>query len=140
VGQEIRRFHDTMRFPLFPPTALLILAAACTALQPIGPEQLIGPHAPRTVLLTRVDHSVVVLDYPHVIDDTLVGVADGARQRVLLAQTAAIEAREAAPGRTAALVLGGVVAAVAATYLVNKATTHGCNLGYCTPAGWETCC
>ena len=110
-----------MRFPFLPlplgallarAGACLLVTGACTTLRSIGRDELRGPNPPSSVRVTQADHSTVVLHAPKVVGDTLEGTVNGVRQQVPLSQTTAIQAREAAPDRTAALVFGaGAVAA-----------------------------
>jgi hypothetical protein len=71
------------------------------------------------------DHSTVVLYGPRVVGDTLVGsTMNGVRQHVVFSQTLAIQAREAAPDRTAGLIFGTV--AVVGAIVVFETMKGGC--------------
>ncbi len=100
-----RRFFT--RSPLTLLITCLTITAACTTLRPVEPDELRGPSRPERVRITEINDSTVVLRTPKVVGDTLIGTVDGARRTFLLAQATAIQAREPAPGRTAALVGGG---------------------------------
>jgi hypothetical protein len=120
----------------------LILAVACTTLQPIRPEQLTGPNAPKSVLVIGAGDSAVVVDEPHVVGDTLVGIANGVRQQFLLSPQTTIEVRQAAPARTGALLVGGLAAATALTYVLaeKQSGSSHCD-GYCPfPLGVSVIC
>jgi hypothetical protein len=105
--------------------ACLLLAGGCTALRPVGPEELSGPSRPDSARVMLADHSTVVLYGPRVVGDTLVGTTmNGVRRHVLLSQTTAIQVRESAPDRTVGLVFG-IVAAVGAI-VVFETMKGGC--------------
>jgi hypothetical protein len=103
-------------------------------MRPVQPEELRSPRPPESVRVTLADHSTVVVYAPRVVGDTLVGVTIyGARQHFLVSRTTTIQAREAAPDRTAGLVLlsaSGVLAL--AIYLVERPPTPP-PPGYCPP-------
>jgi hypothetical protein len=128
----------------------LVLLGACTTLRDIRPAQLQGLDLPDSVRVTQTDHSVMVLHVPHVVADTLEGIFRGlgtaVPQRLPLSQVAAIQVRQPAPARTAALVIGGTAVTVALTYFlieqVNAATMKCaiCPSSSVTSGGAGTCC
>jgi hypothetical protein len=99
----------------------LILAAACTTLRPVEPDELRGPNAPDRVRVTKTDDSTVVLRTPKIVGDTLVGFVNDTRRTFLLSQTTAIQGWEPAPGCTAIFIFAGMTGAFA--LLVTETTT-----------------
>jgi len=116
----------------------LIVAAACTTLRPVEPDELRGPNPPDRVRVAKTDDSTVVLHTPRLVGDTLVGFVNGARRAFALSQTTEIEMCEADPGRTAAAVVFGGSSAVL-TYLVIEVGNAGPHAvapqGNCCPPG-----
>jgi len=129
----MKRMQQVAISLLFPPLALIaLLAAACTTLRPVEPDDLIGADAPDRVQVTEQDRTVVVFHQPRVVGDTLIGTVNGVSQRLLLWQGAAIQVREPAPERTANLVVGGGVAAIVLIAIVApklSAKALGCTCG-----------
>jgi len=99
-GRTIRRLSL-----LGTPAGLLLVGAACYSMHPVVPSALASAHAPDRVWLTRADRSTVVLQSPRLEGDTLLGTVDGAPQRLLLSQAAAIMTRSTATPRTIVLVM-----------------------------------
>ncbi len=104
------------------------LVAGCTRwkTQDIAPEQVIAEKKPKLIRVTRADYSVVLLEAPHIVADSLIGMARAEgnqalrlRRRVALPleEIRMIEVHEIDGGRTALLVAGiglTVIAVVAA--------------------------
>ena len=104
------------------------LVAGCTRwkTQDIAPEQVIAEKKPKLIRVTRADYSVVLLEAPHIVADSLIGMAriDGnpaPRRRVALPleEIRKVEVQGIDGGKTALLVVGigltvAVVAAAAA--------------------------
>jgi hypothetical protein len=76
----------------------------------VAPAQLGETREWDRVWVTRSDRSTVVVSAPEVRDDTLRGFVDGAYQEMPLSDAVAMEVREGAEGRTAALVIGSLAA------------------------------
>jgi hypothetical protein len=88
--------------------------AGCTSIAPIAaPEQYISSKHPRTVWLTRNNHSVVRVDGPRLIGDTVVGSVAGEYTEVPLSEVTRAVAVQPSQGKTiaAALIGGGATAA-----------------------------
>ncbi len=90
----------------------LLLATGCTTVRTVQPAELSPPHPPRRTWVTRVDRSVMALDSARVSADTVIGIVNGARQRLPLSEVTVLRVREASPDRTAALVFFSAPAAV----------------------------
>ena len=103
---------------------LPVTIAACRSwrAEPLNSVAPVAVRHPSAVRLTRVDGSRVVLRYPALVADTLVGSYD-AEARIALADIRALETRGFSGARTAAL--AGVVAAVVAVVKVHTACS-GC--------------
>ena len=122
----LRRIVATVLIPIVP------LAAACTAVAPIrSPGQFVSTHQPPRLWITRSDNSVVLLESPKAVGDTLAGFVEGQYVEVPLANVRQVRARRAVPSRTALLVGAGVVAA-AGMALVITGSGGGGGSGLCT--------
>jgi len=108
---------------------LPVTIAACRSwrAEPLNSVAPVAVRHPSAVRLTRVDGSRVVLRYPALVADTLVGSysvgSQDAEARIALADIRALETRGFSGARTAAL--AGVVAAVVAVVKVHTACS-GC--------------
>jgi hypothetical protein len=112
-------------------TVWVTLTAACTALQPVKPAALNAPSRPKSVVVTRADHTRIVVNQPEVSGDTLTGMANGARQSIPLSDVLSIRAREHDPQRTRnAVVLGLGAVAVVGVVLLNSRNS-GKSSGFC---------
>ena len=97
------------------------LLAACTTVRTVERAELSPPNPLTRVLVTRADHSTVVVDYPRVSADSLIGVVSGWPERLPLSEVALLRVREPSPERTAGLVFVGAAGVLAfALYLVDK--------------------
>jgi hypothetical protein len=97
--------------------AVAILVAGCTTwrVQWVSPEAVIRRDQPRTIEVTFVDSSRVVLDEPRIVGDSLVGEnAHGAVESVALAHVAYVAVRRGDGAGNAGLVLLGALAAFVA--------------------------
>ena len=110
MTQQRRILHKTV--------AQRVLAAivatsliACTTVGPSrSPQKDITVREPRTVWLTRTNGSVIRVDGPRMIGDTVIGAVEGQYAEVPLSQVTRVAAVEPAPGKTiAAAALGGAV-------------------------------
>jgi hypothetical protein len=104
----------------------LLLTAACTSVHTVQSADLSPPNPPTRLWVMREDHSTVVVDYPRVSADSLIGVVRGWPERLPLSEVAVLRVREPAPDRTAALVFGAVVAAGAVSLF--EISKGGCTL------------
>ena len=98
-----------LRFPLRSLSvgagACLLLTAGCTAMRAVDRADLSPPNPPTRAWVTRADHTTVVFDSARVSADTLIGSVDGQPQRLPLSEATVLRVREAAPDRTAKLVV-----------------------------------
>ena len=91
----------------------LVLAAlastACHTMKPVSLEQL-NVLRPERAWVTESDRSVVLLDDPKVVGDTLVGYVGRRRAKLPSAELQQLRVRAPAPARTTLLVVGSVAA------------------------------
>lgn len=92
---------------------LPLVALACSTLAPVrqAPTAFITAHAPDAVWITKTDNSVVVLEGPKVLGDTLGGFVGRDYVEIPLSSVQSLSARRPAKGRTALLIGASVVAA-----------------------------
>lgn len=97
--------------------ALMGLCAAlgCTSVGPVAePQKYIAAKQPRTVWVTRSNRSVVRVDGPRMIGDTVVGSVSGEYTEIPLTDVTRVAAVQSARGKTiAAAALGGAATAAA---------------------------
>ncbi|SRR6266566_1779027 len=119
-----------MRFPLRFLRILAVsalLTAACTSMRTVERPDLSPPNLPSRVWVTRADHSTVVVDYPRVSADSLIGMVKGWPERLPLSAVTVLRVREASADRTAGLVFLSVTGAVAlAVHFVDRASPSPC--------------
>ena len=82
-------------------------------MRPVERADLSPPNPPSRVWVTRADHSTVVVDYPRVSADSLIGVVNGWPERLPLSEVTVLRVREPAPDRTAGLVFLGAMGVMA---------------------------
>jgi hypothetical protein len=95
--------------------SLSVLLASCSTVRTVQPTELSLPHAPARVWVTRADQTIVVFDSARVSADSLIGLVDGAPERLPLSEAAVLRARLPSEAHTAALaavVVGTAAAAV----------------------------
>src|SRR3989442_5970170 len=97
---------------------LLASLTACTTFQPVSPREYIPISHPRQIYITRSDNSVVVMQLPKLLGDTLVGYVNGDYQEMTLSQAKQVNARVAANGRTAVAVAAAVSGVAVASALM----------------------
>jgi hypothetical protein len=93
-----------------------LASAACHTMSPVALDQLRGIQ-PNRVWVTRGDQSVVVVSNPQVLGDTLVGFVNRKYQVMPLASLKQLRVARAAPRRTAALVVAGIVGLAVGGYM-----------------------
>lgn len=108
---------------------LALFLSSCTSWQvpTVGPEQVIADDHPSKIRVTRKDHSVVELQQPRVVGDTLLGIvkapsgaaSSGLEYRVLLADVATVEVRMTDGTKTGLLAMGLAAAAVIGAVMVH---------------------
>src|SRR5215471_17540315 len=96
---------------------LLCSEFACTSFGPISPKEYIPIEHPTRVWVTKSDNSVVKVQLPKLLGDTLVGYVNGDYQEMILSQTKQVQAKRLQSGRTA-LMAGAVVLGVVTTGVV----------------------
>ena len=104
------------RVGAFVAASLLATAlVSCTSVGPVSnPASYIASKQPRTVWLTRTNKSVVKVDGPRMLGDTVIGSVGGDYTEIPLTDVTRVAAVEPAKGKTiAAAALGGVVTAAA---------------------------
>jgi hypothetical protein len=108
-------------------TALVLLLTylpACSTwrVENVPPAQLVQSEAPSEVRITRADSSTLVLGFPRVVGDSLLGRAGGAQLGIPVTDVRAIATRHGDAGKTALLALG-VLGAVIAVAVVADCTS-----------------
>jgi len=96
---------------------LALAGAGCTTVAPIqSPGKYIAGNKPRSVWLTKANKSVVRVDGPRMVGDTVVGAVSGEYTEIPLAEVMRASAIQADKGKTvlAAVLGGGVTIAAAA--------------------------
>jgi hypothetical protein len=94
---------------------LIACLTGCTTVAPIAsPGKFIAGKQPRSVWLTRTNHSVVRVDGPRMVGDTVVGAVAGEYTEIPLSDVTRAAAMQNAPGKTIAVAaLGGAVTVAA---------------------------
>lgn len=97
------------------------LLGACASWQParVSPTVLVEADNPDKVRVLQTDGTTYVLHDPRLVSDTLVGKADSAERRVLLASVAELAVRKVTTGgviNIAGLVVVGVFVALLARF------------------------
>ena len=107
-----------MKIPLWV-TLVAATAVGCTTVGPVAsPAKYIAGKQPRTVWLTRANNSVVRVDGPRMIGDTVVGAVGGEYTEIPLADVKRVAAVQSAPGKTIAVGAVGGAATVAALVVI----------------------
>jgi len=100
---------------------LVVGLAACHSMQQVHPSEINTLRAGRVWVTRASDHTKFELIDPKVQGDTLEGLAFGEYEKLPVSETADIEARKAAPMRTAALIAGVAGVALAGiVYMGNR--------------------
>ena len=91
---------------------MLVLVTACSSMQPVAqPREFLESRQPSVVWLSRdAVQSMVAMDAPRLMGDSVVGLVEGDYQEIPLASVKAMQARQYSRGRTI-----GFLAAIAAT-------------------------
>ena len=111
--------------------AIVLGAGACHSWSHVGtPEQVIARAGTGTIQVTKTDSSVVLVQYPKLVRDTLIGMStDSTRARVAipLSEVKSVAEREVSLARTAGAayltILGGLFVAllvISVALLANK--------------------
>ncbi len=101
--------------------SLVLLATACSTMVVVpSPAQFVATKSPRMVWVTKTDNTVLALQSPQIIADTIGGFVKGDFIELPLSSVLSMRARHPAPRRTALLVsgltLGGAVALAVALH------------------------
>jgi len=109
-------------------TALLTATVAgCTTIAPIqSPGRYIAGQKPRSVWLTKTNRSVVRVDGPRMVGDTVVGSVSGEYTEIPLSDVTRASAIRSDKGKTilAAVLGGGVTIAAAAVIFSHGGSGH----------------
>ena len=108
--------------------ALIPTLVACTTFGPVAPQDFIVAHRPPNVWVTGPDGSVVVVERPSFLGDTLTGFVNNRYREIPPDKIQLVKAHRAAPGRTALLMVGSMVSVIAVAVLVSRS-------GPCTVSG-----
>jgi hypothetical protein len=104
---------------------------------PIPAREYLRIEHPSRIWITRSDNTVVKMQAPKVLGDTLVGYVNGEFQEIQLSQTKMVQAKRPQSGRTALAIAVGVVGVVVAAKLVTGSgsvcTMWNGQLGYYVP-------
>jgi hypothetical protein len=97
---------------------VIATVAGCTSVEPVQqPAKYIAGKQPRTVWLTKANHSVVRVDGPRMLGDTVIGSVAGEYTEIPLNDVTRVAAEQSSKGKTiAAATIGG--AAVAGALIV----------------------
>lgn len=114
----------------------LLLAAACTSIQPVQPTQFIPSHKPQQVSVWTRPDSVVVLQSPLIVGDSLVGAVFGERWGIPLKKVMRVEAT-APDARRTWLLVAGVAASVAGAYVMSSNGSKNSGTVPCPPDGCD---
>jgi hypothetical protein len=118
--------------------ALMLTLSACTSFGPVPAREYLPIEHPTNIWITKSDNTVVRMQAPKLIGDTLVGYVNGDFQEVMLSQTKQIQAKRPQPGRTALAVGAGVVG-VAAVAVLAAGKGSPCVKWDGTQGGWVPC-
>lgn len=110
--------------------------AGCTSIGPVdSPGHYIAAKQPRRVWITKQNRSVVRMDGPRMLGDTVIGSVAGEYTEVPLSEVTRIAAEQSSKGKTiAAALLGGGVTAAALVVIFS----HSGNGASCNPCVGDT--
>jgi hypothetical protein len=119
---------------------LVALAAACSTLAPVRekPTAFIEAHSPDFVWITKTDNSVVVLEGPKVLGDTLAGFVGRGYVEIPLSSVQSLSARRPAKGRTA-LLIGGIALAAGGVAIAILSSGGSAGAPICTNPDPNSC-
>lgn len=107
--------------------ALLVAgAAACTSVGPV-PTSYIASKQPRTVWLTKSNRSVVKVDGPRMLGDTVIGSVGGEYTEIPLTDVTRVAAVQSSKGKTIAASALGAAAVGGALIVIFKHSGSGNN-------------
>lgn len=117
-----------------------LASAACHTKQPIPLDQL-NILKPDRAWVTQADNTVILIDGPQVLGDTLVGYVNGNYEEMPLSQFKQVVVQKGSTSRTVALIaviaagFGGMVYA-----LTGGKETFNCDPSYCEEHPEDMCC
>jgi hypothetical protein len=118
---------------------MLLLSAlastACGTTKSVSLEQL-NALKPDRAWVTSGDQSVVLVLYPHVVGDTLVGYLDGQEGQLPTAGVRQVTVRTVAPARTA-LLTAGIAAGLGAAFLAVRAVHSNEQVARVPDGDWD---
>ena len=114
----------------------VLLASACTSMQPVRPEQFIPAHKPHQVSVWTAQDSALIVENPSIVGDSLVGAVFEAPWRISLRNVVRVEATAADTRRTL-LLLAGVVATAAGVYAISSNGSKNNGMVPCPPEGCD---
>ena len=113
-------------------TAITLATAACHTLRPITLAEL-NAAKPGAVWVTRADQSVVVVEGPQLIGDTLVGYVQGEFEEMPTANLQKFVTKKRDKAKTTALIIGTTVGIAGAAMMMTSSGLFG------NPADLEDC-
>ncbi len=135
--------NDSLRIPRLGPVgrylAAGLLVAGLAGCHSVGavdqPGRYIASKQPRTVWLTKHNRSVVRVDGPRMLGDTVIGSVGGEYTEVPLSEVSRVAAMQSSQGKTiAAALLGGAVTVGALVFIFS----HGGSGAPCNPCPHDT--
>jgi hypothetical protein len=100
-------------------TAITLATAACHTLRPITLAEL-NAAKPGAVWVTRADQSVVVVEGPQLLGDTLVGYVEGKFEEMPTANLQKFVMKKPDKGKTTALIIGTTVGVAGVAFLLTS--------------------
>ncbi|HUK22552.1 MAG TPA: hypothetical protein VLV45_13475 [Gemmatimonadales bacterium] len=108
--------------------ALLVAASACTSVGPVdSPGSYIVSKQPRTIWLTKHNNSVVKLDGPRMLADTVIGSVNGEYTEIPLSEVSHAAVQQEDKGKTIAAAALGGAALAGALIVIFKHSGSGSN-------------
>jgi hypothetical protein len=115
---------------------LVAAAASCTTVGPVdSPAKYIQSKQPRSVWLTRQNHSTVRVDGPRMLGDTVIGSVHGEYTEVPLSEVTRVSAMKSSKGKTIAAGLLGAGVTAGALVLI---FSHSGSGAPCNPCPHDT--
>jgi len=110
-----------------------LFAAACTTVANVqNPGTYVASKQPRTVWLTKSDHSIVRMNGPRMVGDTVVGSVNGQYTEVAMTDVTGMQAIVPDKTKTIAIAAVGVAATAAALVVIfsHSGTGSSSQAGY----------
>jgi len=130
----VHRLIATTVLPLVP------LATACSTVVAVSsPAQFVATKSPHMVWVTKTDNTVLALQSPQIIADTLGGFVRGDFIEMPLSSVQVMRARQAAPKHTLLLVGGVTLASAVAAAMALHSASAPPSGAMCNDADPEAC-